>query len=412
MKKLVVLLIIFWIITLFVNTSNVHASTLGCLQVDGMAIFGYDYSEWRFIGAIANEYNSDSIANEYGAGSEYRSDSIFNDYGNFGSEFSSYSAFNDYASSPPIIVNDNYQFIGYLTINKYKTPNINTYEAIACAKKSYRSPNSDMEDITFKNIPKSAGYSGYSNTSQDLENLLKNACPANAQYSNGQCTCNAGYKANGNVCITYTQSCQNQYGNNSYGDGQYCYCSAGYQWNATKTACTQTSSCSEGYILNSNNQCVTYNQGCQAVNNNDPNIIGFKENGKINCTCISGYYWNGNNCAQNIISNNIQKPTEKPVQDNTLFIKNCGEGYTLSLNKQTCIKMPSNAHSVDNGKDIWLCNDGFIESGNSCIVSLENLLKENNQSNATGNAQNIENNNNKKSNFIVRFFNTILRLFR
>src|SRR3989344_8318064 len=82
------------------------ASTLSCAQVDGMAIFGYDGSEWIHIGAIGNEYNRLSIANDYGAGSEYKSNSINNEYGKFGSEYRSTSAYNDYASNPPIIVDD------------------------------------------------------------------------------------------------------------------------------------------------------------------------------------------------------------------------------------------------------------------------------------------------------------------
>jgi hypothetical protein len=98
----------------------VSASTLDCAAVNGMAIFGYKYGEWNFIGAIANEFDSDSIANEFGAGNEFKSDSIFNEFGNFGGKFSSYSAFNDFASDPPIIVNDNYKFVGYLTINEFK----------------------------------------------------------------------------------------------------------------------------------------------------------------------------------------------------------------------------------------------------------------------------------------------------
>jgi len=137
----------------------VYASTLSCSTVDGMAIFGYKYDKWIFIGAIANEYDSDSIANEYGAGNEYKSDSIMNEYARFGSKYSSTSAFNDYASKPPIIINNSYEFAGYLTTNDYKTPNINTYEAISCASKSYRSfSNNDLKNITFNDIPGQSGY--------------------------------------------------------------------------------------------------------------------------------------------------------------------------------------------------------------------------------------------------------------
>jgi len=126
-------------------------------------------------------------------------------------------------------------------------------------------------------------------------------CPANSSSVNGQCTCDSGYKASGNACITATQSCQNQYGSNSYGDSQYCYCSTGYQWNSTKTSCVLTPSCPDGSTIDSNGQCVTYTQSCRVVNNNDIYIFGIKgADGKISCNCVSGYTWNGKQCVANI----------------------------------------------------------------------------------------------------------------
>lgn len=63
------------------------------------------------------------------------------------------------------------------------------------------------------------------------------SCPANASNVGGNCKCNAGYTASGSLCITDTQSCQNQYGTNSYGDAQNCYCSTGYEWTTDKKSC-------------------------------------------------------------------------------------------------------------------------------------------------------------------------------
>ena len=37
--------------------------------------------------------------------------------------------------------------------------------------------------------------------------------------------------------MTATKSCQQQYGDNSYGLGTSCYCSAGYEWNIGQTEC-------------------------------------------------------------------------------------------------------------------------------------------------------------------------------
>lgn len=144
-----------------VPIAEVHASTFGCGSVDGASIFGYDGSHYKFIGAISSEYDSNSIANEYGAGSKYGSDSIMNTYGDFGSKYSSYSAFNDYASSPPILVDSNSNFLGYLTTSNYLVPNINTYTAIGCAKNTFASSDSHMEDVVFKDVPDGTSYSGY-----------------------------------------------------------------------------------------------------------------------------------------------------------------------------------------------------------------------------------------------------------
>lgn len=347
------------------------ASTLTCSQVDGMAIFGYDYNEWKFIGAISNEYDSNSIANEYGAGNEYSSDSIFNDYGTYGGEYSSYSAFNEYTTSAPIIVDDNYNFIGYLTVNEYNIPNINTYEAIACAKKSYSSSSSKMEDITFKKIPTSGTYSGTSYpsslpTSCPSNSSLKGSscvcnsgyvtdstktycviqppttisCTANASSVGGICTCNAGYFANGNTCISGTQNCQNTYGANSYsnGDQKYCYCSDGYQWNATKTACTAVPSCPSGYTMNANGSCVPTPQMVAPVqpsysppkpSPSDPIELCVQKLGRYgvvagqsSCGCADGYTLNNdkNYCVAVVTTTPITsapKTPEVPTQNQT-----------------------------------------------------------------------------------------------
>lgn len=140
--------------TSFYPPPSSSISSMSCWNVDGASVFGYSSFDggYIFIGGIFSEYNSDSIANEYGAGSEYKSDSIMNDYGKFGSDYSSNSAFNDYASKPPILVDQNLNFIGYLTTNKYKSPYINTWSAIACAQESYKSSNYQHEDITIEDF--------------------------------------------------------------------------------------------------------------------------------------------------------------------------------------------------------------------------------------------------------------------
>jgi hypothetical protein len=72
-----------------------------------------------FLGKItADEYDSDSIYNEYGTyGSKYSTESIWNEYGDYGSKYSSKSAFNELATEPPIILDGKRTIVGYLTTN-------------------------------------------------------------------------------------------------------------------------------------------------------------------------------------------------------------------------------------------------------------------------------------------------------
>jgi hypothetical protein len=74
-----------------------------------------------FLGCLKrNQYDSGSICNKYGQqGSKYASESIWNKYGNFGSKYSNESPRNKYASEPPVIVDKDGNFYGYLTANQY-----------------------------------------------------------------------------------------------------------------------------------------------------------------------------------------------------------------------------------------------------------------------------------------------------
>ena len=106
MKKflfLILLLITFQGIiaqTLHLYGGKSHQIYLGCLN--------------------CNQYDSNSIWNEYGTyGNQYNTNSIWNEYGTFGSEYSSFSPWNEYASYPPVIVDEDGNFYGYLTVNEF-----------------------------------------------------------------------------------------------------------------------------------------------------------------------------------------------------------------------------------------------------------------------------------------------------
>ena len=87
-----------------------------------------------FLGCLnCGKYDSGSICNKYGQqGSKYATDSIWNKYGHFGSKYSDQSPWNKYASHPPVIVDRNGTFYGYLTANKYnpKRTRIKLYVAL------------------------------------------------------------------------------------------------------------------------------------------------------------------------------------------------------------------------------------------------------------------------------------------
>jgi len=70
-----------------------------------------------FLGKISkNEFDSDSIANEFGFGNPFGSESLFNEFGRFGNKFSNESPFNEMATQPPVIVGA-HGVIGVLTSN-------------------------------------------------------------------------------------------------------------------------------------------------------------------------------------------------------------------------------------------------------------------------------------------------------
>lgn len=75
-----------------------------------------------FLGRLnCPEYENDSIYNKYGSyGSNYGPFSIWNANGIYGSKYSQYSPWNLYAPNPPIIVDQNGNFYGYFTVNKFQ----------------------------------------------------------------------------------------------------------------------------------------------------------------------------------------------------------------------------------------------------------------------------------------------------
>lgn len=79
-----------------------------------------------YLGCLScSKYATDSVFNTYGSyGNSFNSQSIYNSYGSYGSKFSSSSPCNSLATDPPIVVDQDGNFYGYLTVNIYNSKKI------------------------------------------------------------------------------------------------------------------------------------------------------------------------------------------------------------------------------------------------------------------------------------------------
>jgi len=122
MKHLILL------ITIVIGGCNVtpyyspnHNPTPSVSQASTKRMLFGGHNNNTYLGCInCNKYSTDSVLNAYGNyGSPYSPTSIFNTYSEYGSSYSNYSPCNRYASNPPVIVDSNGNFYGYLTINQF-----------------------------------------------------------------------------------------------------------------------------------------------------------------------------------------------------------------------------------------------------------------------------------------------------
>lgn len=84
-----------------------------------LKIFGGEGHE-VFLGELnTSQFSAKSIWNQFWTyGSQFNSNSIWNQFSQYGSDFSQYSPFNEFASNPPVVVDGDGNFYGYLTINE------------------------------------------------------------------------------------------------------------------------------------------------------------------------------------------------------------------------------------------------------------------------------------------------------
>ena len=105
MKKL------FFLVLIIVSSTGLYSQAL--------MLYG-GTSHDVFLGYLnTNKFDSDSIWNQFGDyGSKFKTDSIWNQFGTYGSKFSSESPWNQFASSPPVIVDSDGNFYGYMTASR------------------------------------------------------------------------------------------------------------------------------------------------------------------------------------------------------------------------------------------------------------------------------------------------------
>ena len=110
---------------LYLAPLNANANNL-CDVINGAVLVAQD-NKGTFLGVIVNEFDSDSIFNEFGNhGSEFSAESIWNEFGSFGGEFSQHSPFNEFTNEPPMIIK-NRKILGYLTVNEHINGSLNPF---------------------------------------------------------------------------------------------------------------------------------------------------------------------------------------------------------------------------------------------------------------------------------------------
>jgi hypothetical protein len=84
---------------------------------DGARVIS-DEDEPRFLGVIADEFDTDSIFNEFGRyGNPFALYGIWNEFGSYGGQFASKSPFNSFTSTPPLLLKKG-KVISRLTVNR------------------------------------------------------------------------------------------------------------------------------------------------------------------------------------------------------------------------------------------------------------------------------------------------------
>jgi len=408
MKKIFLYSILFTIIglALFASSEIVYA----------VHVNGYYRSNGTYVNGYERTAPDSSPYNNYGYPGNYNPntgkitggnpDTYLNNYYN-NSSGSTYSPSYSYPTIPTCPINSYYDGISSCKCNSgyvVSGGSCVSGNSVCYSQLGYSSSYDSLSNKCKCNYGYVIGTSGQCiSTSSHCLNQLGSMSQYNSLTQ--KCECMSGYEFDGSSCVYkkttysypsgYTASLNNC-PINSYAVGTSCYCNAGYQSNSNKNGCELIPSTSIPVPLNgTSNTSSSFSPSSCVSSTSYP---GYYFNGPYyyydencatryippspttsNCYSSSFYrgsffngtnYYNDSNCT--IPYNVITKTT--PATQSQESVKSCDEGYTLSLHKTTCIKIPQNAHSADNGKDVWLCNDGYLEKGNFCVLkSLQSL---------------------------------------
>lgn len=107
----------FYLIISTLLILNIEAGEINsweCSRFDGARIIGEDGD---YLGKLGPSYSSDSIFNDSSSyGSSWSSSSIFNTSSKYGNSYSNTSVFNDTASNPPVILSEEGEVLGRLSV--------------------------------------------------------------------------------------------------------------------------------------------------------------------------------------------------------------------------------------------------------------------------------------------------------
>lgn len=339
MKKL------FLITILFFSYISIVSAT------DAILIYGWKNKD-VFLGCINCSKNDDSsIWNKYGTyGSKYNDKSIWNKYWSYWDKYSDTSPYNKYASYPPVLVDYDGWFYGYLTVNTYNNPsNSSIAKYILLNYETIRDNISETYDLLFLNT--------ITYTSSDYNTSSSMMCGKNSvPNSNNKCSCISGYEweypnlSSNYDCkpkVTADQACILSYWIYSVSSWwNNCTCVTWYQWSIDRKSCIKKEvvfcgknsspseswkcSCNSGYIweypdISNNYDCtlkpakLTPDKICQVSF-----WIFAISVGDNMCNCKSWYKWtvDKKSCEPEAIYNTSVKTAKKLVCKKWELIRN------------------------------------------------------------------------------------------